>query len=204
MNRKIILASAVLFAGTAGALALSYVVSPRDPFASCRDNNMVDYAEIGGPFTLTDETGATVRDSDIVDRPTLLYIGYTFCPDVCPLDNMRNADALYLLDERGVDARAVFVSVDPARDTPEVLTDFTDFFHPEMIGLTGEQDSIARMADAYHAVYEFQESDDEYYLIDHSTYTYVILPGHGVVDLVARDDAAEDVAARTQCLAEHA
>ena len=201
IRKNILLACSVMFAGSAAAFTYSIVASPDDPFAPCRKNDMVDFAQFGGGFTLTDETGTAVTDSQILDRPTLLYMGYTFCPDVCPLDNMRNAEVVYALEDLGQEARAVFVTVDPDRDTPEVLADFTDVFHPEMIGLTGDQEAIEKMAAAYHATFRFQDREDEFYLIDHTTYTYVIIPGHGVVDLVTRNDTADEVAERMQCIA---
>lgn len=94
-------------------------------------------AAIGGPFTLVDETGATVTDAEVIDRPSLIYFGYTFCPDVCPFDAARNAEAVDLLAARGHDVKPVFISVDPKRDTPGIVGEFTDFLHDEMLGLTG-------------------------------------------------------------------
>ncbi len=200
-HKNFLLAGGLLFAWTAAALSFSFVAASGDPFAPCRDNDMVDFAQIGGGFTLKDETGHVVNDTQILDKPTLLYMGYTFCPDVCPLDNMRNAEAIYTLEDRGLEAQAVFVSFDPERDTPEVLAEFTDVFHPEMIGLTGDEKAMKEMASAYHTVFEFQDREDEFYLIDHTTYTYVIIPGHGVVDIVSRNDTADVVADRMQCIA---
>jgi protein SCO1 len=71
-----------------------------------------------------------VTEADVITKPSLVYFGYTFCPDVCPFDMARNADAVDLLAERGYDVQPVFISVDPERDTPERLAEFTDFMHP--------------------------------------------------------------------------
>jgi len=203
-RRTLLLSSAAVFAVAAAVLTYVYATTPGDPFAPCRESDMLDFAQIGGPFTLTDETGQSIDDQRLVDQPTLLYMGYTFCPDVCPLDNMRNAEAIYTLEEKGVAAQAVFVSVDPQRDTPQVLADFTDVFHPQMIGLTGDKASLVQMAKDYHAVFEFHNEEDEFYLVDHSTFTYLMMPGHGVVDIFSRDDTADVIAERMSCVAEKA
>lgn len=202
MKTPTLLAAAGIFLGCgAAALGVVYVASPGDPFAPCRGETMIDHAAIGGGFELTDETGQRVTDAEVFDRPTLFYMGYTFCPDVCPLDNARNADAVYTLEDRGVDVRAVFVSVDPARDTPDVLTFFTDAFHPEMVGLTGTPDEVRALAEDYVSTFEIRnEGDDEYYLVDHTTLTFLVLPGHGVVDVIQRDETADAVAERAACM----
>ena len=195
-----------LTAGLASvALAITYAGSPGDPFERCRGDHGIAVDEIGGSFTLIDETGQTVTSSDLVTRPTILYFGYTFCPDVCPMDNMRNAEAAMMLEADGIEVQTLFISVDPDRDTPEVLRDFTDIFHPEMIGLTGSAEALAEAAAAFHSFYQIHEPDfDGYYLIDHSTYSYILMPELGVVDVVERTDPAFDVADRAACIVESA
>ena len=156
-------------------------------------------ADIGGPFELVSETGETVTDAEVLDQPALVYFGYTFCPDVCPMDVARNADAVDLLDEAGHDVLPVFVTVDPARDTPQVVGEFTEYMHPRMLGLTGSEEQVAAAAQAYRVYHSKQPSEDEYYLVDHSTFTYLVLPDAGFVDFFRRDDSAEDIAARVAC-----
>jgi len=192
-----------LIAGAASvALAITYAGSPNDPFARCRGDHGIAVDQLGGSFTLMDENGETVSDTDLVTQPTLLYLGYTFCPDVCPMDNMRNAEAAYMLEEDGIALQTVFVSVDPDRDTPEVLRDFTDIFHPAMVGLTGTPEEIAAMAQEFRSFYQIHEPDfDGYYLIDHSTYSYILMPDYGVVEVIERTDPAFDVADRAACIA---
>lgn len=194
----------------AGAAALSliavlagtawYVVANRtdDPFAQCRAGQVAGGA-IGGPFELVDETGATVTDAEVLTKPSLIYFGYGFCPDVCPLDNARNAEAIDILEERGLDVQPVFITIDPARDTPEFLADYTENLHPRMIGLTGSQSQVDAAVRAYKAYGKKQESGDEYYLMDHSTFTYLILPGSGFADFFRREVSAEEMANRVAC-----
>jgi protein SCO1/2 len=174
------------------------------PFAACGDSVVAGEADIGGPFTLVSETGETVTDAEVFTRPSLVYFGFTFCPDVCPLDNARNAAATDLLAERGIEVQPVFISVDPERDTPEVVRDFTDVFHPEMLGLTGSPEQVAAASRAYRTYYRAEDTDDEFYLVDHSTFTYLVLPDYGFVEFFRRDATAEEVAETTACIVEAA
>ena len=184
------------------ALAITYAGSPPDLFAHCRGDHGIAVNELGGRFTLMDENGQMVSSDELVTQPTLLYFGYTFCPDVCPMDNMRNAEAALMLEEDGVGVQTMFISVDPDRDTPEVLADFTDIFHADMIGLTGTAEQIAAVSEQFHTFYQIHEPDfDGYYLIDHSTYSYILMPEYGVVEVIERNDPAFDVADRAACIA---
>ena len=164
----------------------------------CPDQSVAGSA-IGGPFTLISETGETVTDKDVITKPTLVYFGYTFCPDVCPLDIARNAQAAYILEEQGIDLGNVFISVDPQRDTVEVVRDFTDNFHEDMIGLTGTPEQVRAASQAYRTYYRANEGDPEYYLVDHSTFTYLMFPETGLATFFRRDSSAEEVAEVTAC-----
>lgn len=185
------LASAIGIGGSGG-----------DAFAQCR-GGAVAGGDIGGPFTLVDETGRTVTDADVITAPTIVYFGYTFCPDICPMDVQRNGFALELLEDQGVMANGLFISIDPARDTPEVVAAFTENFHPRMLGLTGTEEQVAAASAAYRTYARKQEAaaDDPYYLMDHSTFSYIVLPETGFVDFIRREDTPEDVAARVACFA---
>ncbi|NEX48120.1 SCO family protein [Pseudotabrizicola algicola] len=204
MTRFYAALAAAAVAGLLGGTGLYvYLKQEDDAFAQCR-GGQVGGGDIGGPFTLVDESGATVTDADVLTKPSLIYFGYTFCPDVCPLDAARNADAVDLLEEMGVDVTPVFISVDPERDTPEVLAEFTDNLHPKMIGLTGTPEQVRTASQAYKTFYRKQDGDPDYYLVDHSTFTYLTLPGVGFVDFFRRDDTAEQMAQRVACFAANA
>jgi len=202
MLRKYSILAAGFLALVLGGLGGMVFFAPEEgQFAQCRETSVAGGSgAIGGPFTLTDHTGQQVTEADFADRPVLLYFGYTFCPDVCPYDLARNAEAVYALTERGYDVTPVFISVDHGRDTLEALSEFVSFLHPDMIGLTGTEQQIRDAARAYRAYYAVQETDDEFYLIDHSTFTYLNLPGHGFVELFRREgsDARRD--GRSCCL----
>ncbi|MFN3605937.1 MAG: SCO family protein [Cypionkella sp.] len=192
------LATVATAAFIGGGLMWQTSGSGADVFAKCR-GGAVGGGAIGGPFTLVDENGATVTDKDIITGPTLVYFGYTFCPDVCPLDNARNAEAVDLLDAQGKEVTPVFISFDPDRDTPEVLRDFTDTMHPRMIGLTGTAQQVKDASLAYKTYFKRQDDASEYYLMDHSTFSYFMMPDHGFVDFFSRDTSAEDLANRMAC-----
>ena len=191
--------------GLIGASVL-YILQPTgdDQFAQCRAG-AVGGGAIGGPFTLTDENGKTVTDKDVITGPTLVYFGYTFCPDVCPLDAARNADAVDILESEGKIVTPVFISFDPERDTPEVLRDFTDAIHPRMIGLTGTPDQVKAASAAYKTYYQKQvDGDPQYYLMDHSTFSYLMMPQVGFVDFFDRDISAANMAEKLGCFVDAA
>ena len=156
-------------------------------------------AAIGGPFELVSETGATVTDRDVITKPTLVYFGYTFCPDVCPLDTMRNAQAAYMLEDQGIDIGTVFVTVDPERDTVDVVSEFTDNFHEDMVGLTGTPEQVKAAAQAYRVYYQAQDDDPEFYLVDHSNQTYLMFPDTGFATFFRNDTPPEQVAEISAC-----
>lgn len=175
-----------------------------DPFAACR-GGVVGGGDLGGPFTLVSETGETVTDRDVITQPSLIYFGYTFCPDVCPFDTVRNAEAVEILEDRGIMVQPVFISIDPDRDTPEYLRDFTDNVHPRMLGLTGSPEQVKAASQAYRTYYAKVEGDDpEFYLIDHSTFSYLVLPDHGFVEFYRRDASPAEMADSIACFVDAA
>lgn len=182
----------------AGLLGGTYIWTQQRTLAACAGGGTVA-GDIGGPFTLVSETGETVTDRDVVTQPSLIYFGYTFCPDICPMDVVRNADAVEILGEMGHAVTPVFISVDPERDTPEVMYDFTYYIHPDMLGLTGSEEQVREAIKAYRAYARKQDSDDEYYLVDHSTFSYLVLPETGFADFYRRDLTPEDMAERIAC-----
>lgn len=153
--------------------------------------------EFGAPFELTSETGARIASAELIDRPALLYFGYTYCPDVCPIDTAILAETTGLLAEAGHDILPVFVSVDPGRDDPETLAYFTDAFHPQMVGLTGSPEEIRAVADAYKVYYERVEMEDSAveYLVNHTAYMYLQMPDGEVAAVFRNGVPAEEIAA---------
>lgn len=181
------------------------IKSGTDAFASCRTTKIAGGAKIGGPFTMIDEDGRTVTDRDVLSKPSLVYFGYTFCPDVCPTDTARNAEAVDILEEQGYEVTPVFISVDPRRDTPEVLKEWTDYIHPRMIGLTGTEDQIKKVAQEYKTFFQVPNNPaDDTYLVDHMTQTYLMLPKQGFAELFNRDETPDGLAEKAACFLEAA
>lgn len=193
-----IVAVILVAAGLIAAWVFSQEGTP-DRFAQCRRGVVGGGAQIGGPFTLTSETGQVVTDKDVITGPSLVYFGYTYCPDVCPIDSTRNAEATDILATRGYDVTPIFISVDSARDTPEHLRDFTDLMSPKMIGLSGTPAQIDAAVKAYRAYYKVQEPGNPNTLIDHSTQTYLMFPDIGFAEFYNRDTTPEEMAKSVAC-----
>ncbi|NHB76616.1 SCO family protein [Rhodobacter calidifons] len=202
MTRVYATVAAAALAALLGASAW-YVLSdrPADAFAQCRQGQVAG-GEIGGPFTLVNSAGQTVTDAEVLTKPSLVYFGYTFCPDVCPLDMSRNVEAVDILDQRGIDVTPVFISIDPERDTPETLADYETNLHPKLVALTGSAEQVRAASQAYKTFYKRRDTGDEFYLIDHSTFTYLMLPGTGFVDFFRREITSEQMAESVACFVE--
>jgi protein SCO1/2 len=155
-------------------------------------------AKIGGPFALVDQNGRPVTDRSFAGKYRVMYFGYTYCPDVCPVDVQTIAQGMAELEKRdpALAARVVpiFVTVDPARDTPAVLKQFTAAFSPRMVGLTGSPQAVAQAEKAY-AVYASKGlASPGGYLVNHSRQTYLMDPDNRPLALVPQDETAKAVA----------
>ena len=157
-------------------------------------------AAIGGDFTLTSETGEPISFSDFDGQYRTIYFGYAFCPDVCPTDNQRAMAGLKRFEkenpELGAKVQPLFVSIDPQRDTPEVLTEFTDAFHPRLIGMTGSKEQLDKAASDFAVFYsKGEETSNGGYLMDHSNQTYLFGPDGQPLALLPTSDGPDAVAA---------
>ena len=156
-------------------------------------------AKIGGPFTLTDQDGRKVSDTDFAGKYRLIYFGYTFCPDVCPVD-VQNLMKGYRKIEATNPALAakiqpIFITVDPARDTPPVLKQFVSAFHPKLIGLTGSEAEIAAVAKEFAIFYKKQDgtAGTPGYLVDHSRQAMLFDPQGKPLALVQQDKDVDTI-----------
>jgi protein SCO1/2 len=131
-----------------------------------------------GPFVLMDQMGKPVTDHDFRGQFMLVFFGYTFCPDVCPTDLQIIAQAMDGLGKAGDRLQPIFISVDPARDTPGVVAEYASHFHPRLIGLTGTRQQVAAAARNYGVISMkiIDENDPEHYSINHSALTYLVGP----------------------------
>jgi len=193
-------AGAAVVVTLAVTFAITQIMMPAQRFEACIEGSVAG-GSIGGQFELMDHRGQIVTDAQVLDQPALVYFGYTFCPDVCPMDVARNVVAVEILADAGLTVKPVFITIDPARDTVEYLADFVANNHPEMVGLTGTAEQIAKAARAYKVYYRKQPSqDEEYYLMDHSSFSYLMVPGFGFVDFLRSDLPPEVVADRVACV----
>jgi protein SCO1/2 len=197
-----LLASAAVVVGLAIGATIALRGGAGDPFADCREGVVAGgQAGIGGPFALTAPDGRRVTEAEAITGPTLVYFGYGFCPDFCPTDLARNAVAADLLAERGLEVGQVFVSIDPARDTPEAVGAFAEAIHPDLLGLTGAPAEVDAAAKAYKVYYRKAGDDPEFYLMDHSTFTYLMAPGTGFLEVYRSDATPEAMADSVACFA---
>jgi cytochrome oxidase Cu insertion factor (SCO1/SenC/PrrC family) len=142
--------------------------------AQMMDDLMYGRGTVGGPFTLTDQTGRQRSDTDFRGRLMIVYFGYTYCPDVCPTDLMAITQALDALGPAAEGVQPLFITIDPERDT-KVLADYIAAFHHSLIGLTGTPDEIRKVANSYKAFYakvrDERSADDS---IDHAGVIYLM------------------------------
>ena len=156
-------------------------------------------ADIGGPFELKGEDGKTYRWSDFDGQYRIVYFGYAYCPDVCPTDVQRMAQGLNLFERQSPELarqiQPIFITVDPARDTQEVVGEFTDAFHPLLLGLTGTPEQVEAAADVFRVYY--QKGADQPgggYLMDHSNFTFLFGPDGAPLATLPTDLGPEAVA----------
>ncbi len=169
------LAAGIAAGGVAGWL-LWPQAAPADPpgrsSAELMDALMWNREPVGGPFALTDHTGTPRADTDFRGQLLLIYFGFTFCSDICPIDLQSMAGAVDQLGPAGDVVQPLFITVDPEKDTPEQLRGYVALFHPRLIGLTGDPSAIKRLALAYKVYYA--KPAGEATQVDHSGVVYLI------------------------------
>ncbi|KAG2173940.1 hypothetical protein INT44_000053, partial [Umbelopsis vinacea] len=196
--------AAALFLGT-GAGLLLYFRHEKERVTALREVQEKETAKsvgkpkIGGPFTLTDcSTGEKLSNTEFRDRYYMVYFGFTNCPDICPDELDKMAD---VIDNVATDPVLgnilvpVFITCDPRRDTPEIVKEYIQDFHPEMVGLTGSQEEIKQVAKSFRVYVssppDVKEGED--YLVDHSIFFYLMDPEGKFVDCYAKDTTADEV-----------
>ena len=169
------------FLGLAASLLLadagcsSRAQSPEETSAAqLMDDLMWNRGPIGGPFALIDHTGKLRTDEDFRGKLLLIYFGYSYCPDVCPTDLQQISLAVDGLGAAAEAVQPLFITLDPERDTPVHLADYVSLFHPRLIGLTGSAEQIRRVALAYKVYYAKYPSDNQDYVIDQSSFVYLV------------------------------
>ncbi len=165
---RILAMAAALLAGTAALAGIAIVLWPRGGEVA------VSPSSIGGAFKLTDQNGRTVTEADLKGEPFLVFFGFTHCPDVCPTALFEMSEVFRRLGPDAEKANALFISVDPARDTPEKLKDYLQSFHPGITALTGSQAEIDAVTKAYKAYAKRVPLEGGGYTMDHSAIVYLM------------------------------
>jgi protein SCO1 len=149
---------------------------------------------VGGPFALMATDGKTVTDQTYRGKWLLIYFGYTFCPDACPTALTNMSAALDKLGPEAADLQPLFITVDPQRDTREAMADYMKSFDARIVGLTGTEQEIASVAQAYRVYYAPQKTAGDEYLVDHSTAIYLMNPAGKFVRVFAGDLSGDQMA----------
>lgn len=181
----------------------SYFAAAFLALAACSPHTPVEEpplagARIGGPFSLVNQDGKAVTEADLKGKYSLVYFGYTYCPDVCPVDLQYLMNG-YRQFEKAEPAEAakvqpVFITVDPARDTPENIKKFVGQFHPKLMGLTGSEQNIAAVAKKYAVAYsKVKGSTPDDYLMSHLQIAYLMGPDGKPIALIPVDDISTPV-----------
>ena len=175
--------------------------------AACKQasNPELEPLHIGGELELKDAAGNIFRLADHSGEIKILFFGYASCPDACPMALSRVANVAKALGEANRDLLTIFVSVDPGRDTPELLDEFLGFFGVRGVGLTGSKERIDEVVKSYGAQYEMFESGSAGdYLVSHSTYLYLLDRENRVRRIIGTEDSTESIAGWvTSLLSEH-
>lgn len=175
LKRILLLTSALLLLASCGEPGQRQTVMSSGPQETCFSRGEIDW---GGPFELINQDGKTVTEQDYLGQYSIMFFGFTECPDACPIIMQKVIYALDVLPEGTQKPRAIMISFDPERDTPEKLKDYVEneFFPDDMVGLTGSEDAIAAAADEFQAKYFRTEQRDSAigYSFDHTTAIYLM------------------------------
>ncbi len=168
MRIRLILTVALAF--SVGALA-AVILLPKERAVTAQSGR----ALIGGPFTLKNQKGEIVKDSNFRGKYMLVSFGYTYCPDICPAELSVMSNALEKLGDQADKVVPIFITIDPDRDTADQLALYLQSFHPRMVGLTGTAEQIKEAASAYRVYYAKADGGSpDSYLMDHSTFMYLM------------------------------
>jgi protein SCO1/2 len=176
-RNRILIAAVCLVLGLGGVLSLKGLVADREGLKTAASRSAQDKPLIGGEFDLVDQNGVPVDQTMLIGKWSLVFFGFTYCPDYCPTTLAELAAVQKRLGDRAKDMQIIFISIDPERDSPGMLKDYlsSDGFPEGVIGLTGTPEQVARAARAYRAFYQ-KVGEGEAYTMNHSLTVYVMGP----------------------------
>jgi protein SCO1 len=165
---RILLVLGAFVAGLVLFTTVVFIVTGRSPAPIAMPS------AVGGPFNLVDQNGKPITDQDMKGHPFLVFFGFTHCPDVCPTTLFEVSEILRAAGPAAKDARALFITVDPERDTPQVLKDYLGSFDPRVVGVTGDSEAIAAVIKAYRVYAKKVPTDGGGYTMDHTAIVYLM------------------------------
>lgn len=179
--------------GVGLAVAITAYQIKNDGGASSSRSGVVA-KNFGGDFTLTNHSGETVTQDDFKNQYRLIYFGFTYCPAICPTELQRIAKTLKELGEDGKDIQPIFITVDPERDTVQVMKEYIELFDPRLIGLTGTLEQITAAKKGYK-IYAQKVKTEEMndYTMDHSSFIYFMGPDESLIQIFKADDKIDDM-----------
>lgn len=165
---RILLVLGAFVAGLVLFTTVVFIVTGRSPAPIAMPS------AVGGPFNLVDQNNKPITDQDMKGHPFLVFFGFTHCPDVCPTTLFEVSEILRAAGPAAKDARALFITVDPERDTPQVLKDYLGSFDPRVVGVTGDSEAIAAVIKAYRVYAKKVPTDGGGYTMDHTAIVYLM------------------------------
>jgi len=188
---RLLLALGAFVAGLVLFSAVIFIVTGRTP------TPIAMTSAVGGPFKLVDQNAKPITDQDMKGRPFLVFFGFTHCPDVCPTTLFDVSEVFRALGPDAKDVRALFITVDPERDTPAVLKDYLSSFDPRIVGVTGDDTAVASVEKAYRVYAKKVPLDGGGYTMDHTALVYLMnKDGHFVAPFSTKrkpEEAAADL-----------
>ena len=179
-NHSNFLTKTIIICGVIIAALSTYILLTNDlvdkPMAG-QGGEIGNEALIGGAFNLTDQNGNQFTHEDLEGRVSLIYFGFTFCPDICPTSLQKINKVITTLDKYNMPILPIFITVDPARDNQDLLKEYLAHFNKKLVGLTGSEQEIRKVADAYKVYFAIAQNDDknnEHYMLDHSSFVYLM------------------------------
>ena len=164
------------------------------------DPPIAEALQFGEPFTLVTHTGEAITSDDLLGHPSLMFFGFTYCPDVCPTALAEVSGWLQELGSESGDLEVYFVTVDPERDQPVRLGQYLSVFDPTIVGITGSVDDVHAMLEGYHVFYERYEAEGVVYLMDHYSSFYLLDESGDFAGAIAYNELREDALAKIRRL----
>lgn len=178
--------------GLVGVAAIALGLIAGGAFEGGDDEELVNAnVTIGTPFALVTDAGEPITEAAFRDHPTVVFFGFTFCPDVCPTALAEVSGWLAELGDEAEDLEVYFVTVDPERDVPEKMADYLTAFDPRIVGITGPVDDVHAMLDGYRVYYARYEAPNVGYLMDHTASFYLLDRDGEAVDFIAYNEARD-------------